>query len=356
MRLVLTFLTAVMLVVSVPGLAAAREIIRVQVADGAEIRVGRDVRYKGRRVDGDAKEIRVQFDKGGLRIQGEADPGPVIVTSGSSVIDINGKRYRGYVKLYAEGGRLHAVNVVDLEDYLASVLGSEMGANWPNEALKAQAVVSRSYALARMKTATHKPYDVDATVLSQVYNGLKGEAASTVSAVKATRGEILTHSGKVAETFFHSACGGQTEDGGALWGGNVSHLSSVADPYCEDAPAYFWKHAIGPAELGRRVGLTKVSAVKVTRRGPGGRALQLVFEGGGQERKLNGDQVRRAVGYAKLKSTFFQVSVEDGAFVFKGSGAGHGVGMCQWGARGQAEEGRNYRQILAFYFPVMRLE
>lgn len=343
-----------MLLTAAPARAGG-DSVRVHIADAAVLRLEGSLAYAGKRARGSERILRVTAKGESLVIGGERDAGPVEVT-GRDLIAVDGRRYRGAVRLYAERGRVQAVNLVPIEEYLASVLGAEMGAAWPAEALKAQAVVARSYALAKAAASKARKYDVDATVLSQVYRGVAGEAPSTRAAVDATEGKVLTHGGKVIEAYFHSCCGGRTEDGTALWGGELRYLSSVKDPYCDFAPDYFWKYALSPAELGKRVGLGPITAVKITSRAPGGRALEVRFESARGTKTLGGDAVRRVVGYAKLKSTLFRVAAEGGRYVFKGSGAGHGVGMCQWGARAQAEKGRNYREILKFYFPEADLD
>jgi stage II sporulation protein D len=349
------FLVFASLLFSTSAAWAGDAVVRVHVADAAAVRLSGDLAYEGKRIRGDGRDLRVTAAGDNLVVAGDRDPGTVAV-DGGGLVAVDGKKYRGALRLFARKGRVQVVNDVPIEQYLASVLGGEMGAAWPEEALKAQAVVARSYALAKAAASKTRPFDVDATVLSQVYKGVAGEAPSTRAAVDDTEGKVLTYGGKIVEAYFHSCCGGRTEDGRALWGGNLAYLSSVKDKYCDFAPDYFWVYRIAPGELGKRVGLGSITAVKVLERAPGGRALRVQFEAGRADKVLDGDAVRRAVGYAKLKSTLFRIAAEGGQYVFKGSGSGHGVGMCQWGARAQAEQGRNYREILKFYFPEADLD
>lgn len=339
-----------------PFAAAAEELVRVHLASAAQIDFGGKLAYEGRRHSGDASKLVIKAKRGELLLEGKQDPGPLWIEARDGIVSVGGRKYRGRMYVRAAGGKVDVINYVPLESYLASVLGGEMGAGWPLEALKAQAVVARSYVLAKMKASKRRAYDVDATVLSQVYKGLIGEAASTRRAVEETDSRVLTYRGEIIEAYFHSTCGGRTEDGRSLWGGNLDYLTSLQDPYCEDAPDYFWVLRVAPKELGAKVGLPPVSEVKVLARAKGGRALKVQFAGGTQKKVFDGDAVRRALGYNKLKSTLFQVSAEHGKFVFKGSGSGHGVGMCQWGARAQAKQGRSYRDILKFYFPEADLD
>lgn len=353
LRLTLGFLLAAL---AAPAGAQARDReVRVHIADQAAVRVEGRLSYAGRQVSGSGAKLVLKARGSELIADGRREPGPLIV-KGDGSLAVDGRRYRGRLELYAAKGKVQVVNHVGLEAYLASVLGSEMGASWPAEALKAQAVVARSYAVAKAEASRKRRYDVDATVLSQVYRGIAGEAASTRAAVDATAGRVLSFDGDVVEAYFHSCCGGRTEDGRALWGGDLRYLSSVKDPHCDFAPDFFWIFRIGPAELGKKVGLGAITAVKVDERAPGGRALKVTFEAGKKSKTLGGDEVRRAVGYAKLKSTLFRVAAENGRYAFKGSGSGHGVGMCQWGARAQAEKGASYREILKFYFPAADLD
>ncbi len=330
-------------------------VVRVRIAGAGSVTVEGDLRYEGKDTGGRAKRLIITVTGGSLRVAGERERGELSVTARSGRIKVGSYSYRGRMRIAAVDGKVQVVNVVDMENYLASVLGSEMGASWPREALKAQAVVARSYTLVNKRKSRNRAFDVDASVLSQVYKGIKGEDSRTRAAVDATRGEVLMVGGEIVEGFYHSACGGQTEAAAAIWQGSPAWFRSVKDPYCEAAPGYFWTHRIDYRELGRKLGVGPVTAVKVLDRGPGGRVLLAQFEGEGEQRLLAGDEVRRLLGYANLKSTFFEISVEGATFLFKGSGSGHGVGLCQWGARGQAEKGRTYRQILAHYFPAARL-
>lgn len=331
--------------------------VRVRLVEAPSVTLKGQLRYEGRDVRGSGHHLRVETGDGALWIDGRKARSPVSVVAEQGFVSLASRQYRGRIDLSVVRDKVRVVNSVPLESYLASVLGAEMGPNWPAEALMAQAVVARSYVWARRQASRGRDYDVDASVTSQVYTGLSGEHAATREAVAATEGKVLMYEGRVVEAYFHSTCGGQTEDAHAIWGRNLPYLTPVKDPYCENAPDYFWVYRIEPAELGRKLGLQPVIEVLITRRAPGGRVIELAIEDRAKRiRRLRGDDLRRMLGYNRLKSTLFRVAVERGAFVFKGSGAGHGIGLCQWGARAQAEQGRSYRQILKFYFPQADLD
>ncbi|ASC71625.1 SpoIID-LytB domain protein [Halomicronema hongdechloris C2206] len=160
--------------------------------------------------------------------------------------------YRGRVLVMANGGGLTAINYVDLEHYLYSVLGGEMPSSWPAAALEAQAVAARSYALYHRNRAGQRPYDVASTTASQVYRGLESEARSTRAAVDATQGQVLTYNGQIIEAVFHSSSGGYTENVEDVWQRPVPYLRSVKD-YDAGAPVYEWVETLSMAEFERRI-------------------------------------------------------------------------------------------------------
>ena len=338
-----------------PVSAAATE-IRVRILHAAAAEFTGDLRYRGRDTRGADSPVTIRVGRGGLMVNGERERGAVELRARRGMVSVAGRSYRGNMRITAVEGRVQVINRVPLNEYLASVLGSEMGPSWPPEALKAQAVVARSYVMARRQASKSRDFDVEASVLSQVYRGIEGEDPRTQAAVRATRNRVLTHEGRVIEAFYHSTCGGRTEDPGAIWTSGASPIRSVEDTYCDISPHFFWTHRISPRELGRLLGLPPIQAVKILSRSPGGRAMRVQFvSGDDRSRTLDGDEVRKLLGYNRLRSTLFRVTADDGVFLFRGGGSGHGVGLCQWGARAQAEEGRDYRTILRHYYPELRL-
>ncbi|MEM7771721.1 MAG: SpoIID/LytB domain-containing protein [Cyanobacteria bacterium P01_A01_bin.37] len=278
----------------------------------------------------------------------------------SGYVAIGNKWYRGRTLVVAVGGRLTAVNYVDLEEYLYSVVGGEMPTNWPIEALKAQAVAARTYALYRRQTNGNSVFDVGDTTTWQVYKGLEEEASTTHIAVRETAGQVLTYNGRIIESVFHSSSGGHTENVEHVWSNPRPYLQGVAD-FDQNAPVFQWNEQFSAAELQERIsGVGRIVNITPVAWTPRGRVSSVRVVGDENTRTLTGNELRRSLG---LRSTLFSIQPEMGrvastnnvasfpvAFVINGRGFGHGVGMSQWGAQGMASSGYNYQQILGHYF------
>jgi SpoIID/LytB domain protein len=204
------------------------------------------------------------------------------------------------VSVSVTAGKLDAVNVLGLEQYLQGVVAQEMPSAWPEEALKAQAVAARSYALAHLVRGKH--FDVYADVRSQVYGGIQGEHPRTTAAVQATKGEVILWEGKPADALFHSTSGGTTLDAAEVFGKPVPYLVGVEDPHSALSPVHRW----GPtpvAEATLRKGLklrAPVTALKLTR-GASGRVSRVDVTAGTVSTRISGADLRRAAG---LRSTW----------------------------------------------------
>lgn len=271
--------------------------------------------------------------------------------TGNGMVWIEDRWYRGRVLVVPSGQGVTAINYVDLEQYLYSVVGSEMPASWPQEALQAQAVAARSYALNHQAKAARagRAYDMGGTQSWQVYRGLSGEATSTIAAVEATAGQVLTYGGQVIEAVFHSSSGGHTENSEDVWSSAVPYLKGVQD-FDHDAPVYTWQAAFSFDDVSAKFsGLGRLRHIEVSARSGHGRARQILLTGDSGTQSVSGNDLRRALG---LRSTKFEVSVNaaSGSVVFNGSGFGHGIGLSQWGARGMALQGKTYAQILGHYY------
>jgi stage II sporulation protein D len=226
-------------------------------------------------------------------------PGPVLFLPGTTPLEVGGA-YRGQIEVGVSGQKLNAINLVGVEQYLAGVVAREMPSAWPEEALKAQAVAARSYALAHRVGG--KPFDLYADVRSQVYGGVAAETARVTAAVQATGGEIALFGGKVISAFFHSTSGGRTADVAEVFGGSVPYLVPVDDPWSSLSPYHRW----GPTpvtEAVLRKGLelrTPVVGLKLTRAASGRLASVRVTTAAG-ETAVSGSTFRRAAG---LRSTW----------------------------------------------------
>ncbi len=273
---------------------------------------------------------------------------------------LGGRQYRGFltVRLLADGA-LAAVSSVGIEDYLAGVIGHEMPISWEDAALEAQAIASRTYALANLKPDA--PHDLLADVRSQVYRGVLAEDARARALVAATRGQVVAHGGDLVVTYFHSTCGGDTVPAPWIfeWVKQESEpLSGASDCPCQASRYYRWEAVVDPAEKGLEVALPLAKA-EVTTRPRGGYVETLRLTGAdGEVLELGHWEARRRLG---LRSYAFEAQPAEGGAKLRltGRGWGHGVGMCQFGANARARQGWDAEAILRHYYPgttVDRLE
>ena len=221
------------------------------------------------------------------------------------LVGLGRRRYRGLVRVLPEGDRLQAVNLLGLEHYLASVVGSEMPASWPAEALRAQAVAARTYALAQLKPEA--PFDLRSTVASQAYLGTEAETDSTRSAVAATRSQVLSHGGALIDAVFHSSSGGSTENSGEMWNRQLPYLVSVPD---QDklSPWHQWSLRFEPEQLRRAFRETDgASRIEVLAASSTGRVRRARVIGPTGSLDLSGTELRQRLG---LRSTLVQFRFE----------------------------------------------
>ncbi|WP_095988502.1 SpoIID/LytB domain-containing protein [Cystobacter fuscus] len=360
---------ALMLLVLVPLRAPAVETMRIAMGDAqGEVRVSGKGLSFGSDTE-DASFTPLQQDGVVVRRRGsrlELNGAPVIGsavrfragvessdagTPGDSAIRAGDMEVRGdvVVRLYKDG--LQLVNVIALEDYLAAVLGSEMPVSFPPEALKAQAVAARTYALQKKLETYGAPFHMGSSVLHQVYGGLNREDPRTRAAVEATRGEVLTYELAPIEAYFHASCGGRTESGWDSLQRDLPYLKAVDCP-CGRLPASRWSATVSDAELRAALGQS-TEGFRVTSRTSTHRVNRVSAAGGAS---VDGAQFRRKLGYTKLKSLDFDVEHTQGKWHFTGRGYGHGAGLCQWGAKALADSGKSYRDILLHYYPDTELQ
>lgn len=283
----------------------------------------------------------VRFRAGGLQPDGSG-PGKGTLQAGKWTV-------RGDVVARVHKGALQLINVIPLEDYVAAVLGGEMPVTFPEEALKAQAVAARTYALSRKLAALDAPYFLNSTVLSQVYGGVHREDARTRSATEATLGLVLTYALAPIEAYFHSSCGGRTESGMAALGRDLPYLQPVDCP-CRSTKASHWSLQVPESEL--RARFHEGGPIVITDRSATGRARRVRVG----QRSMDGVTFREKLGYDRIKSLSFEVEHEAAGLVLEGEGWGHGAGLCQVGAKALAGQGWDYARILAHYYPGTELQ
>lgn len=262
--------------------------------------------------------------------------------------------YRGRTLVVPSEKGLTVVNWVDLEEYLYSVIGGEMDRKWPIEALKAQAIAARTYALyEREKRRSNPIYDLgDTPDRWQIYQGVKSESPTTYAAVDATSGKVLTYKNQIILSVFHACSGGHTENSEDVWGSREPYLRAVPD-FDQNIRECNWVRTVSPTEISTQipeVGNVKQIIPESTSRFGSVKALKIVGDKG--EKLLTGENVRTAL---KLKSTRFTISNENSGFTLRGLGYGHALGMSQWGAYNLALRGYNHLQILNYYYQGVAL-
>lgn len=274
-----------------------------------------------------------------------------IAPSDNGYVYIGDRWYRGSTLVVPTDKGLTAINNVDLEQYLYSVIGSEMSSRWPIEALKAQAVAARTYAIYKRENERNALYDVSNTQASQVYKGLVSESTSTQAAVKATTGQVLTYNNRLILSVFHACSGGHTENVEDVWSETLPYLRGVQD-FDADVSQCQWARSFTGEELSQKIsGVGNVVSITPTLSAYGS-IKSMKFVGDRGTRELKGQAVRNALG---LRSTRFTITAEPTGLRFDGRGWGHGLGMSQWGAYKLAGRGINYKQILGHYYRGTKL-
>ena len=259
---------------------------------------------------------------------------------------IGDRWYRGKTLVVPDANGVTAVNYVDLEPYLYSVLGSEMSSTWPQEALKAQAVAARTYAIYMQKSAKKGIYDLDDTQASQVYSGVASESSSTRAAVNATAGQVLTYKNQVILAVFHACSGGHTENVEDVWSQRLPYLRGVRD-FDQNIRGCQWEKMLSGEEINQQItGVGNITSL-IPSFTPFGSIKRIKFLGDRGTLELKGDRVRQTF---KLRSTRFTIIPEPTGLRLNGRGWGHGLGMSQWGAYNLAKHGANYLQILGHYY------
>ena len=267
---------------------------------------------------------------------------------------------QGGLEITVHGSQLLVVNVVELEDYVAGVVSSEVNPTWHQELLRTQAVAARTYALHKKLETGDQPFDVYADALDQVYTGRHRVTDDVLDAVRDTRGQILTYEGQPILAAYSSTAAGLTEDAVNVWSKDLPYLKGVECPFDQESPWYEWHVAI-PFDVvesrlkaeGYPVGwLATLTPYRMT---AAGRVKDVRILHSQGELVLTGQEFRRLLGYSTLRSTRFSIERIAGQVVFAGKGAGHGVGLCQWGAKEMAELGYPYQSILRYYYPGTEL-
>ncbi len=325
------------------------------------------VSSEGKSSLGNVDNIYVISKYGVSPVQGGKELNLVKLISGNG-----SQSYRGNIEFRSQGSGIMVINILPMEEYLYGVVPGEMPSYWPLEALKAQAVAARTYALTRVNAANANPYDVLPTTTNQVYKGYNGEQASTNRAVNETRGQVLEYRGKLIDALFHSSSGGYLEHSQDVWQAKLDYLLAKPDPYDQNNVHYNWSVSYSQEQLVNKVNkvlfnqaepdkmfasIDNIELLEKTTSGARVKKIKITGTDASGDPKAvevyNADKVRSVLG---LKSALFELDMiydDDDNLTqvnIKGSGYGHGLGMSQYGALGMANDGFDYLDILKFYY------
>ena len=293
-----------------------------------------------------------------LKIVGVENVQPLPENKTVPLLSINGKKYRGELRIINNGGAMVVVNVLDLEEYLCGVVPREMPHSWHQEALKAQAVAARTYTLNCLENRKNRnsTYDLKCTIADQVYGGYKDEKPNCDSAILATRGEILVYEDKPILACYHGNSGGVLEDDTDVFGTRLPYLKGKLDKYAPTSGKYSWSKTITADEIrtrlnGNGLNLGQIQEIKLSEVVDSGRVRQVTINHANGTTKLSGVSFRQKMGTTFIRSTLFTLEKQGNQYLFCGKGSGHGVGMSQWSAQRMAEQGISYQEILAYFYP-----
>ena len=339
------------------GLAAGQGSVTISPAAGkgmARTDAGKSVSLAA------GQSYDVRWQNGAFLVGREKLRGEVLIIRPSDKSDgglaLDGRRYRGALELRHRGTDLTAVNIVPIDDYLLSVVPEEMPTDWPAEALKAQSVAARSFALKSRGRHAAEGYDL--------CKGIASEKTASTAAVRATRGEVLTYGGQPIEALFHTDSGGMTESSEDVWGSHVPYLRAVRDTPLGTMP---WTKTVSTADLEKKLAakghaIGRLRAIELSPLAVGraakdctasGRVKAMTVTGTKGSVTLSGNAWRSLLG---LKSTLFSAKLTKDSVTFTGFGAGHGLGISQWGAKRLAETGKSYADILHHYYTGVTLQ
>ena len=345
-----------------PARAQADETIRIAILQNAELATvvssaGLIVQAQNDTVDATG-QIIMEAGPSGLTVDGQLLRSNRLEVRGrDGELTINGLTVGGRVIVKRQNGKLLAINEVPLEDYVKGVVPSEMSAAWHPEALKVQAIATRTYALYKMRQNARKDFDVLASIKDQVYlyRG-RASAGAAARAVDDTRDLVLAYRDEPILAVFSSTAAGQTEDAWNVWAVDMPYLKGVECPFDLNSPWYQWRTDIALPMLEQRlrgegfpVGI--IASLAPATYTKAGRVIQVRILHSGGELYVKGDDLRRVLGYTVLPSTQFDFDIVGMQVQFAGRGNGHGVGLCQWGAKELAERGYSAETILRYYYP-----
>ncbi len=276
----------------------------------------------------------------------------------SGFLQYKSRWYRGTVELLPQNDFLYIINHVPIDDYIASLIHGEMPESYPIEALKAQAVAARSYAVAQANKRRKEglPWDLKNGEKDQVYPGAQKESTASLQASFDTKDQYLVNNGEVLKAYYSAASGGHSELPSAVWGRANEDAPFTAKPNAWDKGRYQWNMDLskGIAALWERLG--NLIDIQVISRTPGARVSVLKLVGSQREINLTSRNFAKKLGMGSFKSLKFDIEKNPTGFTFKGEGWGHGVGLSQVAAQKMALAGLSYKKILEFHYPKVNLK
>jgi stage II sporulation protein D len=305
------------------------------------------------------RRVTIRAGEKGLVLDGKDAGEDLLIQNKSREYKIADRTFGGVISVhFKSSGHMMAVDSIPIEKYLVGLVGSEISPGWPKDAIKAQIVAARTYALSKIDSAKkadpNRAYDITSTITSQVYHGSHVEDGRAYDAVRETSGEVLYRDGAVFPSYYHSCCGGRTEYAHNVWDSEKGP-PIVEEKYCERSPKFTWDYSIRTSEFASKmtengVPISGITGVATTAFQDSPRVQMLIVEDKNGMQMIESRDLRRILGYTNVKSTWFEATFANGTIKFTGRGYGHGVGMCQWGAKGMAEDGVGYKDILKFYY------
>lgn len=275
-------------------------------------------------------------------------------------IELNNVRYRGEIRILQQfNNKFSVIEETDLESFIAGVLGSEMMPSWNEEALRAQAVTARTYALYKKKKRRDEVYHLD--MLELAYRGMAGETTRLNKIVQETKGVVMVYNWNIFPSYFHSTCGGHTEDSSHVFGkDSMPPLSGVVCNYCNKSKYSRWSTDINKSDIEKRlresnIYVSNINTIKTLDPGVGNHGARVEIISANGSKEMNANDFRLLVGPNYLYSTAFNSRNNGKSITFSGRGWGHGVGLCQYGAQAMAEKGFKWTAILEYYYPKINL-
>lgn len=370
--------------------STAKESVVISSEEGLETSLAEDLgtKFTATVLEGN---VVLHNDEGDVPVYSGTDGKEVKAIARDKVVLIDGKKYRGNVVLRpSTDGKITVINEVMTEEYVKGVVAGEMPSGWPGEALKAQAVAARCFALNSLGKHENYGFDLCSTTNCQVYGGISSETEATNRAVEETAGKVLCYNNKIINTLFSSSNGGYAEASQNVWGGAYPYFKTFKDEYekTDDISSAIWQVSYTPEEIKEEllkngVDIGDITNMEVVKTSESGRVLEVKITGTKGTKSYTKSYARTflglksqlytitppessdiycisAEGKSKISGSYHVLTAQgleekkvpggSGKYIINGRGYGHGVGMSQWGAYYMSKQNLTYEDILTYYF------